>query len=239
MERYSRQLRLEPIGIDGQSRLLASRVAVVGAGALGSAPPPPGRPQLRRPYRGAPPLPQCGQRPRHPERLRPGGQRLRQLSHPLPAQRCLRPPGQASGRRQHPDVRGPGHGLCAGPGLLPLPLPGAAAARQRAQLRRGRRPRRPGGPDGQPAGPGGDQAAPGHRAIAGRAPAHLRRPLRRMASTTWPAASPPGRTAACPCSARRTRRPAAPGCRAASRPRRCPAGGRPARRRGGPPPPHG
>lgn len=37
MERYSRQLRLEPIGIDGQSRLLASRVAVVGAGALGSA----------------------------------------------------------------------------------------------------------------------------------------------------------------------------------------------------------
>jgi molybdopterin/thiamine biosynthesis adenylyltransferase/rhodanese-related sulfurtransferase len=37
MARYQRQLILPEVGIDGQRRLLASRVLVVGAGALGSA----------------------------------------------------------------------------------------------------------------------------------------------------------------------------------------------------------
>ena len=35
--RYSRQLMLEQIGEEGQRRLLASRVAVIGVGGLGSA----------------------------------------------------------------------------------------------------------------------------------------------------------------------------------------------------------
>jgi len=35
-ERYSRQTRFGPLGIDGQTRLAAGRVAVVGCGALGS-----------------------------------------------------------------------------------------------------------------------------------------------------------------------------------------------------------
>ena len=37
LDRYSRQMRFAPIGEDGQRRLLASRVLVVGCGALGSA----------------------------------------------------------------------------------------------------------------------------------------------------------------------------------------------------------
>jgi adenylyltransferase/sulfurtransferase len=35
-ERYSRQVRFEPLGESGQARLLSSRVAIVGCGALGS-----------------------------------------------------------------------------------------------------------------------------------------------------------------------------------------------------------
>jgi len=35
-ERYSRQIRFAPIGAEGQSRISASRVAVIGAGALGT-----------------------------------------------------------------------------------------------------------------------------------------------------------------------------------------------------------
>ncbi|MFN9460135.1 MAG: HesA/MoeB/ThiF family protein, partial [Acidobacteriota bacterium] len=35
-ERYSRQILFAPIGEAGQERLLASRVAIVGCGALGS-----------------------------------------------------------------------------------------------------------------------------------------------------------------------------------------------------------
>src|SRR5919112_6153688 len=37
MNRYSRQILFEGIGAEGQARLRASRVAVVGCGALGSA----------------------------------------------------------------------------------------------------------------------------------------------------------------------------------------------------------
>jgi molybdopterin/thiamine biosynthesis adenylyltransferase/rhodanese-related sulfurtransferase/molybdopterin converting factor small subunit len=36
LERYSRHIRLDEVGLEGQKRLLASRVLVVGAGALGS-----------------------------------------------------------------------------------------------------------------------------------------------------------------------------------------------------------
>ncbi|MHB8972392.1 MAG: ThiF family adenylyltransferase [Pirellulaceae bacterium] len=36
LERYSRQLRYPPIGVEGQRKLLAARVLVVGCGALGS-----------------------------------------------------------------------------------------------------------------------------------------------------------------------------------------------------------
>jgi adenylyltransferase/sulfurtransferase len=35
-ERYSRQIRFSPIGVEGQGRISASRVALIGAGALGS-----------------------------------------------------------------------------------------------------------------------------------------------------------------------------------------------------------
>ncbi|MFM8704440.1 MAG: HesA/MoeB/ThiF family protein, partial [Planctomycetia bacterium] len=34
-DRYSRQIRYAPLGVAGQSRLAAARVAVVGTGALG------------------------------------------------------------------------------------------------------------------------------------------------------------------------------------------------------------
>ena len=36
VERYSRQMLLPGVGADGQKRLLASRVLVVGAGGLGA-----------------------------------------------------------------------------------------------------------------------------------------------------------------------------------------------------------
>lgn len=36
MERYSRQILFQPIGRPGQERLLASRVVVIGQGALGT-----------------------------------------------------------------------------------------------------------------------------------------------------------------------------------------------------------
>ena len=35
-DRYSRQTRFAPLGADGQARLAAGRVVVVGCGALGS-----------------------------------------------------------------------------------------------------------------------------------------------------------------------------------------------------------
>jgi molybdopterin/thiamine biosynthesis adenylyltransferase len=36
-DRYSRQIRFAPLGLDGQAKLAASRVAILGCGALGSA----------------------------------------------------------------------------------------------------------------------------------------------------------------------------------------------------------
>ena len=36
LERYSRQMRFAPLGEEGQRRLLASRVLLVGCGALGT-----------------------------------------------------------------------------------------------------------------------------------------------------------------------------------------------------------
>jgi tRNA A37 threonylcarbamoyladenosine dehydratase len=35
-DRYSRQTRFAPLGLEGQARLAAGRVAIVGCGALGS-----------------------------------------------------------------------------------------------------------------------------------------------------------------------------------------------------------
>ena len=36
MQRYSRQIMLDDIGLDGQQRLMDARVTVVGAGGLGT-----------------------------------------------------------------------------------------------------------------------------------------------------------------------------------------------------------
>lgn len=36
MERYNRHIRLEAIGLQGQKRLLAAKVMVIGAGGLGA-----------------------------------------------------------------------------------------------------------------------------------------------------------------------------------------------------------
>jgi len=39
--RYARQVSLPEVGEEGQMRLAGKRVAVIGAGGVGSAPPPP------------------------------------------------------------------------------------------------------------------------------------------------------------------------------------------------------
>ena len=82
-----------------------------------------------------------------PRPVRHHRQRLRQLRHPLPGERRGVPAEEAAGRRQHLPLRGPGDGLHAGQGLLPLPLPGAAAAGRGPELRRGRRAGRAAGHD--------------------------------------------------------------------------------------------
>ena len=108
-----------------------------------------------------PPLPgEQGQRPRPDRRLRRDHRRRRQLPHPLPAQRRRPDDAHAAGAREHPPLRGPRVGVPAlrGP-LLPLPLPGAAAARPGAVVRRGRRARRALRRHGQHPGERGDQAA--------------------------------------------------------------------------------
>ena len=50
--RYSRHILLDEIGIEGQERILASRVLMVGAGGLGS--PVSGFGRRRAPYGGRP-----------------------------------------------------------------------------------------------------------------------------------------------------------------------------------------
>ena len=104
--------------------------------------------------------------------------RHRQLPGALPGERRHAVPGQAARVRLDLPVRGPGHRVHAGPGgaVLPLPVPVAAAARHRAELRRGRRVRRAAGGDRRDPGHRGDQADHRRRRAAGRAAAAVRRP---------------------------------------------------------------
>src|SRR5690606_28341553 len=111
---------------------------------------------------------------------RRGGRRRRQLPRALPAQRCLRAPGQAAGLRCGAPLRGPGERIrCrarARPhAVLSLPVSGAAARGIRPQLQRGRRARRAAWRDRHAAGDRGAQAAAACRRTAGRAPAAFRR----------------------------------------------------------------
>ena len=104
------------------------------------------------------------QRPGDVRRLRCDRRRHGQLPHPLPGQRRLRPAGQAERLRLDLPVRRPGDGvLPAARAVLPMPLPRAAAAGPRAQLRRGRRAGHPAGPDRRGAGDRDGQADPGDR----------------------------------------------------------------------------
>ena len=102
--------------------------------------------------------------------------RRRQLPDALPAERRV-------GLAQHPGrprldlpLRGPGHRLQAARGaVLPLPVPAAAAAGARPELRRGRRARRPAGRDRLDPGDRGAEGRARDRRPARRAPAPLRR----------------------------------------------------------------
>src|SRR3972149_6594601 len=190
MERYSRQILLEEIGLAGQRRLLESRVLVVGAGGLGSpsslylAAAGVGtigivdgdRVELNNLHRqivhttrdvGIPKTQSAG---RTLLDLNPD---VSVLPPPLPGQRRLRLPEEAVGGRQHPEVGGAGHDLLAGAGVLPLPLSHAAAAGRRPLLRGGRRPRRAGRLHGHAAGDGSGEGAAGARADARQPPLHL------------------------------------------------------------------
>ena len=102
-------------------------------------------------------------------------QRRRQLRRALPGERRLLLPQEAAGRRLDPALRRPGDGVPAGQGLLPLPLPGAAAARHGAELRRGGRARRAVRHDRHDPGDRGAEADPRRRRIAARPAAALRR----------------------------------------------------------------
>ncbi len=107
---------------------------------------PPDRDQPRgasRDLRDAPDLGQCdgalqGLR-RHPRRHR-------QFRDAVPRQRRVRAAQEAQRLRQHLPLRGAGVGVChRWRSLLSVPLPRTAASGARAELRRGRRPRRPSG----------------------------------------------------------------------------------------------
>ena len=117
------------------------------------------------------------QRPGDLRPVRPDRRRHRQLRHPLPGQRRVRAARQAVRLGLDLPLRRPGLGLLgrARP-LLPLPLPGAAAARHGPLLRRGRRARRALRVDRLDPGHRGDQAAHRHRRAAGRPADGLRRP---------------------------------------------------------------
>ena len=109
-------------------------------------------------------------------RLRRDRRRHRQLPHPLPGQRRVRPAGQAERLRLDLPVRRPGDGvLPAARAVLPMPLSRAAAAGPRAQLRRGGRAGHPAGLDRRGAGDRDGQADPGDRQAADRPALALRR----------------------------------------------------------------
>ena len=77
---------------------------------------------------------QLGQRPGAHRRLRCGGQRRRQLPHPLSGERRRLPEGQAPGGWKHPHLRWTGHHLPSRARVLPMPLPHASPAGDGAQL---------------------------------------------------------------------------------------------------------
>ena len=77
-----------------------------------------------------------------PARLRHRRRRPGQLPHALPAQRRLGAPAHPGRLGRDPRLRGPAVGVQAlRRSVLPVPVPGAAAGRARAILRRQRRPR--------------------------------------------------------------------------------------------------
>ena len=100
-----------------------------------------------------------GQRARPVRALRRHPRRHRQLPDPLPGERRLRAARQAERLRQHLPLRGAGLGVRdQGRAVLSLPVPGAAAAGPRAELRGGRRARRAAGDHRRDPGDRGDQA---------------------------------------------------------------------------------
>ena len=187
-ERYSRHLLVPEIGLEGQTKLLESKVLLLGAGGLGS---PTalylaaagvgtlgivdddevdlsnlqrqvihttdrigvaegrlrgGVDQGDQPRRGRQEVQGPPRRLQHHgdhRGLRRDRRRRGQLPHALPAQRRDGPPRHPGRLGLDPRLRRPALGLrpARGP-VLPLPLPGAAAGRAGALLRRQRRPRR-------------------------------------------------------------------------------------------------
>ena len=110
-------------------------------------------------------------------RLRPDRRRHGQLRHPVHGQRRLRAAGQAVRVGLDLPLRRPGQRVLGRVrAVLPLPVPGPAAAGHGALLRRGRRAGRAVRVDRLDPGQRGDQAAHRHRRIAGRAADDLRRP---------------------------------------------------------------
>ena len=124
--------------------------------------------------------PRQGHRPRL--RLRHHHRRDRQLPDALPDERRVARLGQenpaALHPREHPALRGPRVNVPAvRRPLLPVPLPGAAAAGHGALVRRGRRARRPLRRDGKHHGGNrGHQDPARHRRHAVRPAPDLRRP---------------------------------------------------------------
>ncbi len=168
--RFRRRRRLEPPAPDHPLHL--RRRPAQGRQRPGEAPGDQPRPE-RRPSRASD---RQQQRAGDLRRLRRDRGRHRQLPDALPGQRRLRPAGQAERLRLDLPVRRPGVGvLPAARPVLSLPLPRAAAARPRAQLRRGGRAGHPAGLDRRRAGDRDGQAPPGSGPPADRPAAALRR----------------------------------------------------------------
>ena len=132
-----------------------------------------------------------GQRGPPHRRRRPHLRRHGYLRDALHAQRRRRARWHPGRARLRLPLRGPADGLHAPRGaLLSLPLPDPAASGAGARLLGGRRAGRRARRHGPAAGHGGHQGPPRHRRLAGRAPAHLRRPgrlVQRAAAAARPA----------------------------------------------------